>query len=292
MIESATYSANLYTDNIRTAGMFTGADKFVSDKSTAAKSTTANSFDQVLNETSAKSETETDENSFMSFLGGLLDVINPLQHLPVISTLYRHLTGDEISPMARIAGDTLYGGPIGAAMGIANVMVEKSTGQDIGENMLAMVTGDDAPTPNAENTMLAQNTAPTSNIIWSNTSDATESLPTSAPTNLPTHAEMAGITEQADRSYEMPVHQARDYGSESLRLTALAFTTEDADEEITAQPSVQSDQVLQSQKTPAAIAGTAEPSELIANMPVPREMVAARMAEALDKYAAMKRAGL
>lgn len=288
MIESATYSANLYTDNIRTAGMLSGADQ--SAKSASAKST--NSFDQVLNETSAKSETETDENSFMSFLGGLLDVINPLQHLPVISTLYRHLTGDEISPMARIAGDTLYGGPIGAAMGVANVMVEKSTGQDIGENMLAMVTGDDAPTPNAENTMLAQNTVSTSNIIWSETPDARESLPTSAPTNLPTHAEMAGITEQADRSYEMPVHQARDYGSESLRLTALAFTTEDADEEITAQPSVQSDQVLQSQKTPAAIAGTAEPSELIANMPVPREMVAARMAEALDKYAAMKRAGL
>lgn len=291
MIESATYSANLYTDNIRTAGMFTGADK-----SASAKSTNANSFDQVLNETSAKSETETDENSFLSFLGGLLDVINPLQHLPVISTLYRHFTGDEISPMARIAGDTLYGGPIGAAVGIANVVVERSTGQDIGENMLAMVIGDDAPTPSAENTMLAENTAtPNNNIIWQETQDvpdATESLPTSAPTNLPTHAEMAGITEQADRSYEMPVHQARDYGSESLRLTALAFTTEDADEEITAQPSVQSDQVLQSQKTPAAIAGTAEPSELIANMPVPRDMVAARMAEALDKYAAMKRAGL
>ena len=291
MIESATYSANLYTDNIRTAGMFSGADKSASTKS-------ANSFHDVLNETNAAAaETETgndsDENSFLSFLGGLLDVINPLQHLPVISTLYRHLTGDEISPMARIAGDTLYGGPIGAALGIANVVVEKSTGQDIGQNMLAMVTGDDDAAPAAENTMLAANTAThANNIIWSETPDATESLPHSAPTNLPTHAEMAGITEQADRSYEMPVYQARDYGSESLRLTALAFTTEDADEEITAQPSVQSDQVLQSQKTPAVIAGTAEPSELIANMSVPRDMVAARMAEALDKYAAMKRAGL
>ncbi len=33
-----------------------------------------------------------------------IDVINPLQHLPIVSTLYRALTGDEISPQARAVG--------------------------------------------------------------------------------------------------------------------------------------------------------------------------------------------
>jgi hypothetical protein len=42
-----------------------------------------------------------------------LDVINPLQHLPIISTIYRAITGDKIGMAAKLAGDTLYGGPIG-----------------------------------------------------------------------------------------------------------------------------------------------------------------------------------
>ena len=36
--------------------------------------------------------------------GDVLDVINPLQHIPVVSTIYRAITGDEISPGARVAG--------------------------------------------------------------------------------------------------------------------------------------------------------------------------------------------
>ena len=34
----------------------------------------------------------------------LLDVINPLQHIPLIGTLYREVTGDQIKTPARLAG--------------------------------------------------------------------------------------------------------------------------------------------------------------------------------------------
>jgi len=44
------------------------------------------------------------------FFSTLLDVINPLQHIPLVSTLYREITGDEISPSARILGGGLFGG--------------------------------------------------------------------------------------------------------------------------------------------------------------------------------------
>ncbi len=81
--------------------------------------------------------------SFWDFL----DVINPLQHIPVVSTLYRSLTGDEIDPGARILGGTLFGGPIGAALSTANVMVEHSSGKDLGEHVVAFFTGEETGAP-------------------------------------------------------------------------------------------------------------------------------------------------
>lgn len=80
----------------------------------------------------------------LSFLD-VLDVINPLQHLPVVSTLYREWTGDTLSPAARIAGDILYGGPIGAFIGINSAITESVTGKDIGQHVLAWLRGDDQP---------------------------------------------------------------------------------------------------------------------------------------------------
>lgn len=51
-----------------------------------------------------------------SFFGDLLDTVNPLQHIPILSSLYRTITNTEISPLADIAGSTIYGGPIGGAI--------------------------------------------------------------------------------------------------------------------------------------------------------------------------------
>lgn len=72
-----------------------------------------------------------------------IDIINPLQHIPVVSTIYRDLTGDTISAPARIAGGMLYGGPLGFAASIGNAIVEEASGQDIGEIAMAMVFDDD-----------------------------------------------------------------------------------------------------------------------------------------------------
>ncbi len=77
--------------------------------------------------------------------GDLLDVINPLQHIPIVSTIYRAITGDEISPGARVAGGVLFGGPIGAGVAIVNAAVEASTGEDIGETIITALGGDAAP---------------------------------------------------------------------------------------------------------------------------------------------------
>lgn len=85
-----------------------------------------------------------DSGDFGTLLDTVLDIVNPLQHLPVVSTLYRSLTGDEIAAPARVVGGALFGGPIGAASAVVNLAVEDATGQDIGEHALALLTGDDA----------------------------------------------------------------------------------------------------------------------------------------------------
>ncbi|WP_417674570.1 hypothetical protein [Roseibium sp.] len=48
-----------------------------------------------------------------------LDVINPLQHIPGVSELYRAMTGDEISDGARYSGNALYGLALGGPIGFS-----------------------------------------------------------------------------------------------------------------------------------------------------------------------------
>jgi len=71
----------------------------------------------------------------------ILDVVNPLQQLPVVGTLYRAVTGDTISAGARMAGGFLIGGPIGFMVAAINAGFEAATGDDITGTMIAMVTG-------------------------------------------------------------------------------------------------------------------------------------------------------
>jgi hypothetical protein len=71
--------------------------------------------------------------------GSFLDYINPLQHLPIVGTVYRAVTGSTVSPSARIVGGLLYGGPIGFASSLANAVVESASGKDIGEHAMAAV---------------------------------------------------------------------------------------------------------------------------------------------------------
>lgn len=84
----------------------------------------------------SSSKTQTDEG-FQFY--DVVDVINPLQHLPVISMVYRGITGDKLHPMSQIIGGALYGGPVGAVVGTANAISQVQTGKDIGEQVLGFV---------------------------------------------------------------------------------------------------------------------------------------------------------
>ncbi len=79
----------------------------------------------------------------------LLDIVNPLQHLPVISTLYRAITGDKIGTPEKIAGDTLYGGLYGFVASLADTAFQKITGKNVGDTVLAFLTGSDNAAPSS-----------------------------------------------------------------------------------------------------------------------------------------------
>lgn len=71
--------------------------------------------------------------TFLDFL----DIINPLQHLPIIGMLYRNITDDTLDPGSRVIGGTLFMGPVGTVVSIANVLIDDTTGKDMGEHFLA-----------------------------------------------------------------------------------------------------------------------------------------------------------
>ena len=62
----------------------------------------------------------------------IVDAVNPLQHIPLISSIYRNISGDSISDVPKFVGGALYGGPLGlvAALGRYIIEAEISTTQE------------------------------------------------------------------------------------------------------------------------------------------------------------------
>lgn len=209
----------------------------------------------------------------MSLLRGLIDIVNPLQHIPVVSTIYRHFTGDTISPAAKIAGGTLYGGPVGGGLALADVAFENINGHDAGETVLAAFTGagdtppviDDAVAP----VMLAS-AAPVTTTSAFPAGLLTQAAGSYEPERAPSPAERRGPYTPSDHTARIAVSQSpviapAASAQPQSRLTAAMATP-----------------MLALHEAPEAGTENALPPALIAE----------RMNMALDKYAAMKSRGL
>jgi hypothetical protein len=70
--------------------------------------------------------------------GDLIDIINPLHHIPIVNVIYRQLSGDTIGGVARIAGGALFGGVSGLASAVANTVMKEATGKDIAGHAIAL----------------------------------------------------------------------------------------------------------------------------------------------------------
>lgn len=140
-----------------------------------------------------------------SFWDNVLDVINPLQHLPIVGTIYRNITGDKMGDLEKVAGDTLYGGPIGLASSLADVAFEKLTGKDFEDTVLGYFDGGDKTTAIASaakplNALPAHATqaatlAPTSIVPVSSAKPAASGVKQAVAGDANTQALMASISQ-------------------------------------------------------------------------------------------------
>lgn len=83
-----------------------------------------------------KIENQTQETDSGYQFEDVIDVINPLHHLPIVGMVYRGLTGDTLHPMSQIIGGALYGGPVGAVTGTINAVSQVQTGKDLSDHAL------------------------------------------------------------------------------------------------------------------------------------------------------------
>ena len=59
----------------------------------------------------------------------MLAALNPLQGLPVVGAIYRHVTGDVPHPAAQVVSSLIFGGPIGLMLGALTATFEQTTGK-------------------------------------------------------------------------------------------------------------------------------------------------------------------
>jgi len=71
----------------------------------------------------------------------VLDIINPLHHIPIVATLYRNMTGDKLGMAPRVIGGALWGRIGGFVSGVVNAVVSWFTGKDIGDHIYAALFG-------------------------------------------------------------------------------------------------------------------------------------------------------
>jgi hypothetical protein len=173
-------------------------------------------------------------------LDDVIDVVNPLQHIPVVSTVYRWLTGDTISPAAEMAGGALYGGAVGFAASAAMVAVDGLTGGTADQQFMVSLLG---PSPFADDTdNMASTSAPMSEAMTAAVDPAAAptpasdvGMPTSRGAGLASAAlaeAAAAPSEPAPALQEIPAglieslsklpNAAHDPGSSTLTPAAMA----------------------------------------------------------------------
>ncbi len=161
-----------------------------------------------------------------------LDIINPLQHIPIVSNVYRAITGDEVSTGAKVLGGGLFGVALGGVTGlvasIANEIFEGETGKDTGDTLIAMMTGSGS----ASSTV---SSAARQDVVAAGIVPSSSEIPASAAAQDLAPVALGGVTgKQALSRYR----EAQMMANLQDTMMRVAFASEDkkAKEENRAQP--------------------------------------------------------
>lgn len=61
------------------------------------------------------------------------DIVNVLQHIPIVSAFYQDVTGQDISGISKLSGGFLYGGPLGLAISALDLAIEGYSGSSMND---------------------------------------------------------------------------------------------------------------------------------------------------------------
>ena len=210
---------------------------------------------------------DTGEAESLSFFD-FLDLINPLQHIPIVSSIYRELTGDTIRPEMQMAGAGLLGGPVGLLIAGAHAVFEAENGRGVGEEMLAQIGfGDGNASPAAQS---AEAPEPA----------ASEPAAQAADTAIPAQPERVALnTGQANGLDALIAASSNRKDGEGARVIARFQVS----------PQVNTQQANTQQVPEAAPSSSATPSPG-AVTPSTGNGVPSLMQDALQKYEALMRA--
>lgn len=211
--------------------------------------------------------------------GDLLDIANPLQHIPLVSEVYRSLTGDSISDSAQVVGDALYGGPLGLISGVFSNAIQTAEGSSPGRALIAALNGE---------TDAAQNPAQTKDSANRQEIAAAYRLGTPWRENSPEPALARSIQQTAVQTTQAgtgsrPIPQLSPAGFNAI-LSAFGDNTATAglNENAGAHMSVKTERAGKAaSKSAEARLAAADPA------PAPPSGFAAAMANGLDKYRSM-----
>lgn len=214
----------------------------------------------------------TDAGTMTNFsFGDFVDMINPLQHIPLVSSIYRAATGDTINPVSRIVGNIVYGGPMGIASAIlgglgggADDLIEQNSGQDSVGGVIASLFGSDNPASPAAKTELADSNATPSGSAATNTSGVV-ALP-GMPSAMAQLASLVAPEAVPQAAAQTPVQQTTAQLA-SLAAPAAAATAAATSAAPGAQPLLQTAaQVTAQKQLQAAIAASAKASAIASAM--------------------------
>ncbi|WP_115717922.1 hypothetical protein [Gallaecimonas mangrovi] len=82
-------------------------------------------------------------------LADFVDVVNPLQHIPIVDRYYQKWTGDTQGYVPQMLGSTLYGGAFGAMASIASVGATQALGENPVDYVTDKIMGTDSKTQTA-----------------------------------------------------------------------------------------------------------------------------------------------
>lgn len=76
-------------------------------------------------------------------MADVVDMINPLQHIPLVSQYYREWTGDDMGYVSQVAGGALWGGGVGVATSFLNLGLTSIMGKSPSDYIHQFLSTDD-----------------------------------------------------------------------------------------------------------------------------------------------------